>query len=366
MVVGSKSIELTDNVERSFYGSLAWERVAWRGRPGDRPGFAAQAERARWLVQRDGAALAPLALPELPPDADRATFLAATDQLRRPVVVRGFGRDTAAVRGWSPQGLLDRVGDREVAVGLYDQASRDAPWDAGITMEQMSLAQFFDTLDEGCRYLNNSTELLASCTRLLEDLDLDAVAKAFCGDRGVWDELLATNLFVGGKGTGAHLHAAFGGNFFVQVAGRKKWVLLDPRYAAHVHAVPGRPFQYVTAATGSYWRSDRSPAHRLPRYEVELQPGDLLYNAPWWLHEVDNVDAFTVGCALRHFPRPGEASPSWANHPLFTALSTYPSSRLAMWAHRAAGTVGLAGPSMQAWANQRMVDMLYRSMSRFR
>ena len=33
----------------------------------------------------------------------------------------------------------------------------------------------------------------------------------------------------------------------------------------------------------------------LPRLEVILEPGDVLFNAPWWWHTVENLDDLTVG-----------------------------------------------------------------------
>lgn len=49
--------------------------------------------------------------------------------------------------------------------------------------------------------------------------------------------------------------------------------------------MPARPFTYCLSAFGARGSTDSdSPIARLPRFEVTLEPGDLLYNAPWWWH----------------------------------------------------------------------------------
>ena len=38
----------------------------------------------------------------------------------------------------------------------------------------------------------------------------------------------------------------------------------------------------------------------LPRYDIVLEPGDILWNAPWWWHRIENGDGFNVGLAIRN------------------------------------------------------------------
>ena len=70
-----------------------------------------------------------------------------------------------------------------------------------------------------------------------------------------------------------------------------------------------------------------------PRHEVLLEPGDLIYNAPWWWHEVENEDKFTVGVAVRHVPPPFSKAPSWVNHSIFTMCGVYPLGRAITYIH---------------------------------
>jgi hypothetical protein len=146
------------------------------------------------------------------------------------------------------------------------------------------------------------------------------------------DVLPLTNLFIGSDQVHSALHAAPAGNFFLNAVGRKRWTLTDPAHSALLAPVMRPPYQYVRSAFGGY-RTQGDRLRRLPRFEVVLQPGDVLYNAPWWWHEVDNLDPLTVGCSVRRVPAIGRASASWANEALFTACSLYPWTRVAVAAH---------------------------------
>lgn len=163
-----------------------------------------------------------------------------------------------------------------------------------------------------------------------------------------------------------------GGNFFLQIAGRKRWTVVDPRWTAWLHPVNGRPFQYCNSAFGGYRAGhylalgEDNPILHVPHAEVVLEPGDLLYNAPWWWHEVENLDDFTVGCAVRHVPRPFRPSPSWSNHRLFSLTSTYPAMRALTYAHFLHARVTGSTRPVRDTINAMLVKMLYRSLERHR
>ena len=45
---------------------------------------------------------------------------------------------------------------------------------------------------------------------------------------------------------------------------------------------------------------EETPLYRYcPRYTVELEPGDMLLNPPWWYHAVQNLSETTVGVSTR-------------------------------------------------------------------
>ncbi len=365
----------TRALERRFYSLMTLDRYLWRGRHSESPRFAAKQATVAALHRVSGLSTprAPAPVPEL--DVAELTvprFLARTDQLRRVCVIRGFARGRLGDR-WSEARLRARLAGRDCAVIRYRPETFERGWDVGAALERVDFGEFLDRMKREPLYLNNSAELLAACPELVDALELGRVRRRFLpgGDAG-WDELLSTNLFVGGRQVFTAVHCAMGGNFFLQLAGRKRWTLVDPDWSAWLHPVNGRPFQYCNSAFGGYRAGerlglgDRNPLLRVPRLEVVLEPGDLLYNAPWWWHEVENLDDYTVACAVRHAPAPFQPSPSWRNHRLFSLTSTYPAMRALALAHYARWRVTGHDAPLREVVNKLLVRLLYKSLERHR
>lgn len=273
---------------------------------------------------------APKALPEL--DAATVTpasFAEATRGLTHPVLIRGFMKHIGAVTRWNGDYLSEKCGDTPfLAMGPTDTSDARAAYEV---KEQLALRDFIARMADEPLYVSASTELFAQHPDMLDALDLERIQERLTG-RGLFDELVNTQLFMGSPQVWTSLHCAPAGNVFVQLQGRKKWVLIDPAYSAAMHPLPPRPFQYAMSALGGFQtmrRLGKEPGilANIPRYETILEPGDVLYNTPWWWHEVENLDPLTLGCAIRHAPQPGRYGANWKNNLLFTSLSNYPVRR---------------------------------------
>jgi hypothetical protein len=206
---------------------------------------------------------------------------------------------------------------------------------------------------------------------LVEDLQLERIRRDLTTPGSAWDELVTTNLFVGATHVFSAVHAAPAGNFFLNLVGRKAWTFVDPRYAGHLHALPSRPFQYLKSAYGgsraqAELGNAEHPLQMLPRYTVTLEPGDLLYNAPWWWHEVDNLDDFTVGCAVRHLVPPLKRSPTVRNNPIYSLASAYPKFHAVALGHWAKQQVFGGEGSLRDVASELQVRALRKGLSRGR
>jgi hypothetical protein len=359
-------------LERELYRLIIADRYLWKGQPSRSPRFARQAEIVAELqaLSPFKAPRAPDPLPEYPAEGmDRARFIAVTQGLRRPVIIRGFGRDTRAVQEWTADYLRRHLGGKTCAVVVYDEQTRLRSWDHDLEFVEMDFSEYLDRMVHEDLYINNRTEVVESCPALLDDLELHRIHDAFTDPTSRWDELVTTNFFIGARHVHSSVHAAFGGNFFFNIAGRKRWLMIDPIYTAYIHPIPAQPFQYVRSACGGYRRCAEQGQHdnifvRLPHFEAVLEPGDLLYNTPWFWHEVENLSDFTVGCAIRHFPPPFRASPSWSNHPLFTLASLYPRTRALMFGHYLRHRVTGNDEPLRNIANRLMIERLYNSFRR--
>src|SRR5262249_49552347 len=115
----------------------------------------------------------------------------------------------------------------------------------------------------------------------------------------------AFQVFIGGKGAYTGLHNANQSNLFVQVYGEKEWVLYSHYYSPVVDPSPVRNI-YRTAQPGprcgpfNPFQPEFDPHFPLYKYldgySVHLNPGDVLWNPPFYWHAVQNVsDSIGVG-----------------------------------------------------------------------
>jgi Cupin-like domain len=113
--------------------------------------------------------------------------------------------------------------------------------------------------------------------------------------------------------TGSPLHCARHANFFIQVVGSKKWTLIEPKYSLFLHPI------LAYNIPGCISETLPSVTETLPRQEVILNPGDVLFNPPWMWHQVENMPGFTIGCATRELRFWGTLK----NNPMFTILQEF-------------------------------------------
>jgi len=166
-------------------------------------------------------------------------------------------------------------------------------------------------------YVNNVTQIFHDYPNLVDELNLDTLKTAEPKiSPKTW---LKINLFMGGPGTGSSLHCAVGGNFFFNVHGRKKWVLIHPKYSKFLKSTPSKDFEFVIS--GYDMENQSEILKKIPKYEVILEPGDVLYVASWWWHYVKNMTDFTIGCSVRDHSAYWQ---SFKNNPMFMLMSPYP------------------------------------------
>jgi hypothetical protein len=105
-----------------------------------------------------------------------------------------------------------------------------------------------------------------------------------------WQRNILAKMYVGGPLTSTSFHCAPVMNLYLQAYGRKRWVLVSPRFT---------PFMYPALSKGLNWQSridfrnpnyEEAPLYRyVDRYETVLEPGDVLWNPPWVWHGVQNL-----------------------------------------------------------------------------
>ncbi|MCA9537391.1 MAG: cupin-like domain-containing protein [Myxococcales bacterium] len=268
----------------------------------------------------------PTPMPEIDAaDLTLPRFLDLTQGYRRPLVIRGFGATSPAVLNWTTAArLAERVGPVPISAVEIGESSAYEANERGFTFHDMPFTEFVQRMHEAPLYLHNNGALTQQCPGLVEDLDLPRIRRTLYDPEGIWDAVFTAAFFIGTERVFSNLHSAPGGNFFLQIRGQKTWTLVDPALAPYFMPLTTRPFTNMRSLYGTFHTAPAdSPLHRLPRVSVTINPGDLLFNAPWWWHEVINHGE-TIGCAMRHTNPPFERSPTWDNHRLFAALSVWP------------------------------------------
>ena len=153
-------------------------------------------------------------------------------------------------------------------------------------------------------YIHNFPGLFAEDAERRRDLRLDELAR--------WvrrPEPSTLGLFASVHGgTGALMHCADNMNTFLLLEGRKRWTLIDPSYFLLAYPFLSHTNNYQLSLVRSEEESAELPLFRYcPRYEVELEAGDVLFVPTWWYHCVKNREARTLAVAVRWAPHaPGE------------------------------------------------------------
>jgi len=119
----------------------------------------------------------------------------------------------------------------------------------------------------------------------------------------------AAMLFVSyNQGTTTKMHMDVADTLFQQVAGRKRWLFVDPEYASRLK-IWGDTLNLVYISGYDVHREAVPP--EVPIREIILNPGDLLYFPSMTFHAVYNLDPVTVGVDLPAMDLAGAFTRHW-------------------------------------------------------
>lgn len=199
-----------------------------------------------------------------------------------PVVLRGFSTESGAVREFSFERILERFGEEQVLL---------------TTREKDGFEGQLKQVRDPKIYCHNSEFLFIRYPELKDSLGMERLVPYSDGKKEAYSQL-----FIGRKGTGTPLHCAAVWNWFHMLDGVKRWYFIDPVYSLFLYPV-NRMGQVAATSHCSYpdrYNKDAYPLFEYcPYYSVELQPGDVLLNPPWWWHAIDNITEESVAVASR-------------------------------------------------------------------
>jgi len=244
-------------------------------------------------------------------------FVELSKNFTHPFVVKGFLKDCAATK-WDLDFFKNRYGETKLPVIKDAGIAEHKKYISSSSLcehEYIKMSDFIDAVKNGNKlYINNISRIFGYHPELLNDMNLEDVKKYAGID--LKDEIHVTNLFIGGQGTGTSLHCSITGNFFYNVRGNKKWYLIDPAYSQYMRPKLSRTGLFAVSLIDICGAKPGDYALNIPRYEVVLEEGDMLFNPPWWWHAITNTTDYTIACANRF-------TNFWAgfkNNPLFTTI----------------------------------------------
>lgn len=247
----------------------------------------------------------------------REKFLQLSNNLSTPLVVRGFLKDTPAVKKWSPQYFAKHYGGSVLPVIANGEVSKMKGY-GRTDHKYMKLADICQSILNGEKmYLNNVSRIFGLHPELLNDMQLENVKKYTNIDVKHSDNI--TNMFMGGKNTGTSLHCAMTGNFFYNIKGCKLWYLIDPKYTPYLLPSSSRTGLFAVSRINIFNAKPGDHIFNIPRYKVVMKSGDLLFNPIWYWHAIKNLSKITIACANRY----DSYLTGFKNNPLYSTIFFY-------------------------------------------
>jgi Cupin-like domain len=240
-----------------------------------------------------------------------------------PVLIKGFYKDTPAVKKWTPQFFKEKYGHENVPSRINATTTTDYR-SADLTMAQLVDDMLSDGEFHGTGFeavLNNNPELRDDLH--VPRLEPYAVPPSRRGGllHPVMGRVFSTQMFMAAPRATTGWHCAAPTNLFAMIYGKKHWYLVHPSYTPWMHTVIRNDTFYFLSLL-DHRKTDEQVAaegYRLypyvPKYEAIVDAGDMLFVPSWWWHAVDNYGP-TIACAPRAVGEP------FRNNPLFSLMST--------------------------------------------
>ena len=247
-----------------------------------------------------------------------------------PVVLKGAAANWPAVRKWTPEFFQTNYGSDTLCVRVETRrVGVESVYARDVTLSEL----IDDVRNGGEYYASNLEDLFNDHPSLREDLLLRELERYSCAhplrsaprSKKAWrsprfGEIHSTQIFITNANGRTGYHCEPGGNFFVQVYGRRHWVFVDPRHTPFMYPILRKDFVYSGSPVDDRLGRDALMAegyglyNLIPKYEVVLDPGDVLLSPQWWWHTVDNLGA-SIGVALRF------RTHLFAGSPVFSAMT---------------------------------------------
>jgi hypothetical protein len=215
-----------------------------------------------------------------------------------PVVLENAAKEWNCVKDWSLQYFKDLHGDDEIIA--VEQDTMD------LNHKKLTLADIIDGIQQGMGKYYRFYPLLDKHPEHLTDFDVKWL-RTF---KKAYSPTESFQVFIGGDKSYTPLHNASLGNLFIQAVGKKHWRFYPNELVSIIDPDPVRniyrhaPVRKEGKSFDAFKPDFEHPFHlfeKLNGFEVILNPGDILYNPPYYWHTVRNIGD-SIGIGYRWLP----------------------------------------------------------------
>ena len=231
-------------------------------------------------------------------DVDLDTFYKEYVNKGIPVVIEGAACNWKCVKEWSLQYFKDLHGDDEIIEVQQDKMD--------LSHKTIQLKDIIDGIQKGMGKYYRFYPLLDRHPEHLTDFDVKWLRKF----KKVYSPTESFQVFIGGDKSYTPLHNASLGNMFIQTVGKKHWRFYPNEIVAVIDPDPVRniyrnaPIRKNGNSFNAFEPNFEHPFHlyeKLDGFETILNPGDILYNPPYYWHTVKNIGD-SIGVGYRWLP----------------------------------------------------------------
>ena len=208
-----------------------------------------------------------------------------------PVVLKKAATSWGFFQKWNPEYFAKKYPEDPILI--FEAAIEDRMATKEKSYETTSLKSFVDKMNNGGKDYIRFLPMLDSHPELLEDLNtkwLDAVANKNAKSKKF-------QFFMGGKNTSTSMHGAIGSNLFIQIYGRKQWWIYSNKNTPLIQPILERSVFFRSEVDAC---EPTGPFEKGEGWTTVLEPGDILYNPPFYWHQAKNLGT-NIGVGFRWF-----------------------------------------------------------------
>lgn len=225
---------------------------------------------------------------------DRHEFDRKYRESKTPVVVDGEADDWKATTKWTPEYLDCVLGHQETRVSYRDDGITGANFETETELVPFTEAR--QRIEEdGRNYVSQMSIERPWVSRRVtgDDVDFPQLADDIRQPRFLDNPSkfhFVTMLWFGGDRCKSGLHWDVFNNFFIQISGKKRFLLFSPSQTEYLYPEYGTRYPHTARVNVFDPDEDDFPRYeRAESVELTVEPGDMLFIPTGWWHATDSL-----------------------------------------------------------------------------